>query len=124
MADGIAGCMVWHCCQVGIRTTSKETAIRAIRELPDSARWEDIEERVRFLTNPDVKPFKPYKAEAETYKVSGEIVKTGNTVLPQQCSMCGYRSHCWPNAVLHDRVTSRAKSPPQVWYSTLKKKAV
>ncbi|HPC93984.1 MAG TPA: hypothetical protein PLU87_03515 [Sedimentisphaerales bacterium] len=30
--------------------TSKDTAIKTIRELPDSAAWEDIEERVRFLS--------------------------------------------------------------------------
>jgi len=29
--------------------TSKDLAIKAIEELPDSATWEDIEERVRFL---------------------------------------------------------------------------
>jgi predicted transcriptional regulator len=29
--------------------TSKERAIKTIRELPDSATWADIEERVRFL---------------------------------------------------------------------------
>jgi predicted transcriptional regulator len=29
--------------------TSKEIAIKTIRELPDSATWADIEERIRFL---------------------------------------------------------------------------
>ena len=29
--------------------TSKDIAIKTIQELPDSASWEDIEERVRFL---------------------------------------------------------------------------
>ena len=29
--------------------TSKDLAIKTIQELPDSATWEDIEERVRFL---------------------------------------------------------------------------
>lgn len=29
--------------------TSKELAIKTIRDLPDSATWADIEERVRFL---------------------------------------------------------------------------
>ncbi|MCL5278297.1 MAG: hypothetical protein M1376_00115 [Planctomycetes bacterium] len=28
---------------------SKDMAIKTIQELPDSATWEDIEERVRFL---------------------------------------------------------------------------
>jgi predicted transcriptional regulator len=29
--------------------TTKDIAIKTIQELPDSATWEDIEERVRFL---------------------------------------------------------------------------
>lgn len=29
--------------------TSKDLAIKTIQELPNSATWEDIEERVRFL---------------------------------------------------------------------------
>jgi predicted transcriptional regulator len=33
--------------------TSKETAIKAIQRLPDSATWEDIEECVRFLAGID-----------------------------------------------------------------------
>ena len=85
---------------------------------------EDAKKRVRFLSNPEVKPFKPYKPESETYKRDGAIIDTGNKLLPRECNLCGYRYHCWPNAILHDRVTSRAKNPPQVWYSTLKKKSM
>ena len=85
---------------------------------------EDAKKRVRFLSNPEVKPFKPYKPESETYKRDGAIIDTGNKLLPRECNLCGYRYHCWPNAILHDRVTSRAKNPPQVWYSTLKKKSI
>lgn len=33
--------------------TSKDLAIKTIQELPDSATWEDIEERVRFLAGID-----------------------------------------------------------------------
>jgi predicted transcriptional regulator len=29
--------------------TSKEIAIKTIQEMPDSATWNDIEERIRFL---------------------------------------------------------------------------
>ena len=35
-----------------------------------------------------------------------------------------YRSHCWSNAQLHDKVTSKAKSAPKVWYNVLKKKTL
>ena len=76
--------------------------------------------RVHFLSDPDVKPFKPYSDEFETYKRKGEVIRTGNKVLPKECSLCGFRGHCWPDAVLHNRVTSQAKSPPKVWYTRLK----
>ena len=76
--------------------------------------------RVHFLSDPDVKPFKPYSDEFETYKRKGEVIRTGNKVLPKECSLCGFRGHCWPDAVLHSRVTSQAKSPPKVWYTRLK----
>jgi predicted transcriptional regulator len=33
--------------------TSKDMAIKTVQELPDSATWEDIEERVRFLAGID-----------------------------------------------------------------------
>ncbi len=33
--------------------TSKDMAIKTIQELPDSATWADIEERVRFLAGID-----------------------------------------------------------------------
>jgi len=32
---------------------TKEIAVKSITELPDSATWEDIEERVRFLAAVD-----------------------------------------------------------------------
>ncbi|MBN2128054.1 MAG: hypothetical protein JW741_01095 [Sedimentisphaerales bacterium] len=33
--------------------TSKDLAIKTIQELPDSATWEEIEERIRFLAGID-----------------------------------------------------------------------
>jgi predicted transcriptional regulator len=33
--------------------TQKEIVIKTIQELPDSATWEDIEERIRFLAGTD-----------------------------------------------------------------------
>ena len=106
---------------------NKSSGLIAVVEVPDWSQddkehyLKDAAERVKFLNNPDVKPFKPFKPIAETYKNKGEIISTGNKLLPRECNLCGYRHHCWPKAILHDRVTSRAKSPPQVWYSTLKR---
>ena len=65
---------------------------------------------------------KPYKSEFETYKVKGEQVRTGNKTITQDMYMCGYRSHCWANAQLYPKVTSKAKTAPKIWYDVLKKK--
>ena len=81
----------------------------------------DAEQRIKVLLNPDSKVVK-FESEDETYRRQGEVIKTGNKVLPRNCGFCGYRAHCWPDAILHDKVTSQAKSPPRVWYTKLKKK--
>ena len=84
----------------------------------------DAKKRVKFLSDPDVAMFRPYTDEFETYKRKGEVIRTGNKVLPKECGLCGYKTHCWPNAVVHPRVTSQAKSPPMVWYSRLKTREI
>ena len=82
----------------------------------------DAEVRVKRLLDPNPDFVKPFKSEFETYKVKGEIIRTGNKTLPKICGMCGYRSHCWSKSQLHDKVISKAKTPPKVWYDVLKKK--
>jgi hypothetical protein len=84
----------------------------------------DAEQRVKRLIDPDPDFVKPFKSEFETYKVKSEVIRTGNKTLPKICSMCGYRSHCWSKSQLFDKITSKAKNPPQVWYDVLKKKAL
>jgi len=64
----------------------------------------------------------PIEPEEETYKVAGTVHKTGNKLLSKSCTFCGYRSHCWPKAIQHPKVTSKAKIPPMAWYHTLKVK--
>ena len=82
----------------------------------------DAEVRVKRLLDPNPDFVKPFKSEFETYKVKGEIIRTGNKTLPKICGMCGYRSHCWSKSQLHDKVISKAKTRPKVWYDVLKKK--
>lgn len=82
---------------------------------------EDAKRRISILLDKDA-PFVKFEPEDETYRRKGEIIKTGNKTLPRNCGFCGYRSHCWPDAVLHDKVTSQAKNPPRTWYTRLKKK--
>lgn len=64
----------------------------------------------------------PFKPEPETYKLAGATHDTGNKLLNKACTFCGYRQHCWPKAILHEKVTSRARVKPLVWYHTLKVK--
>jgi len=82
----------------------------------------EAKRRVKLLTDPNVKPLKPFPDTFETYKRKGEVIRTGNKVLAKECNLCGFRHHCWPNAELHPKVTSAAKNPPKVWYTRLKKK--
>tara|TARA_R100000656_G_scaffold42431_1_gene35131 strand:- start:206 stop:1099 length:894 start_codon:yes stop_codon:yes gene_type:complete len=61
----------------------------------------------------------------ETYvpksgKQKGTRIETGNTILESICGYCDFRKHCWPKAVLHEKVISKAKSKPLVWYNKLK----
>ena len=79
------------------------------------------EDRVKQLTDDNVELTR-IQDVFETYKKDGTVVRTGNKVLARQCQLCGYRHHCWPDAQLHARVTSRAKTPPMDWYSKLKVK--
>ena len=83
----------------------------------------DAEERVKFLTNPKSKPFKPFPDEFETYR-DGGLVRTGNKLMPKPCGFCGHKLHCWPKAEIHGKVTSKAKFPPLVWYTRLKKRGL
>lgn len=62
----------------------------------------------------------PMEPEDECYTVQGEKIYTGNKLLNKQCTFCGYRKHCWPKAVQHGKVTSRARIQPLAWYHTLK----
>ena len=109
---------------------NKSSGEVAIVEAPD---WqaddrkeylEDAERRVKLLTDDSLEFKVPYKDFFETYKQDGQEIRTGNKLLPKPCTMCGFKAHCWKDAVLHDRITSKAKQPPQAWYSRLKKKAL
>jgi len=62
----------------------------------------------------------PMKPEDEQYRKDGTTISTGNKLLNKSCTFCGYRAHCWPKAVLHEKVTSKAKQKPLAWYHTLK----
>lgn len=66
----------------------------------------------------------PMEPEVEEYTLNGVKHQTGNKLLNKSCTFCGYRKHCWPNAVQHEKVTSRARNKPLAWYHTLKVKEI
>ena len=84
----------------------------------------DAKERIKVLTDESLEFKVPFKDIFEVYKQDGQEVRTGNKLLPKPCTMCGYKAHCWKDAVVHDKITSKAKQPPQVWYSRLKRKSL
>jgi hypothetical protein len=106
-----------------VNKSSGEVAVVEVPDWSQEDKHEYLEEakrRVKILTDPNVKPFKPFPDTFETYKRKGEVIRTGNKVLAKECNLCGYRHHCWPVAKIHPKVTSAAKSPPKVWYTRLK----
>jgi len=110
-----------------VNKSSGEIAVVEAPEWQEEDRKECLKraaENIKILNNPKTKFKVPFKAEWETYRVNGELQKTGNKVVPKLCSMCGFKYHCWSKAVLHPKITSKAKNPPQVWYSKLVKKEI
>ncbi len=107
---------------------NKSTGEWAVIEAPD----DQTEERKAMLKQADEtvkaiksKKFKiPFKDEWETYKQDGEIKRTRNRILPKLCSFCEYKTYCWPKATYRQKITSKAKTPPQVWYSKYDQKSV
>jgi len=112
---------------IAINKSSGEVAVVEAPEWQDEDRkeyLEDAKRRIQILRKPDGEFVVPYKDVFETYRHKGEDVRTGNKMLPKPCNMCGFKKHCWKDAVLHNKTTSRAKHPPQTWYSRLKKKVI
>ena len=74
----------------------------------------DAAERVKFLTDPMSNLRVDFsRTNSRRFARKGEDVRTGNKLLAKQCSMCGFKHHCWPNAVYHDKVTSRPRTRPK-----------
>jgi len=85
-----------------------EKAVKTIKHLNSKKKFKKL-----FKALPET-----YLAKSGTYK--GQRLETGNTILETICGFCQFRKHCWPKAQLHEKVTSRAKSKPLVWYNKLK----
>ena len=100
---------------------NKSTGEWAVVDAPD-----DLDERkrvikeatkiVKTVKKADFKKVK-LKDDWETYRQDGEILRTKNRLMPKICSFCEYKKHCWENAQYKTKITSKAKIPPQVWYT-------
>tara|TARA_R110002020_G_scaffold321290_2_gene537206 strand:- start:125 stop:991 length:867 start_codon:yes stop_codon:yes gene_type:complete len=74
---------------------------------------------IRILKDTTV-PLQKLEDIPEKYKGT----PTGNRLMNTTCSFCRFKSHCWPKAKLHHKVSSDAKNPPLVWYSVLKNEQI
>ncbi len=107
---------------------NKSSGEWAVVPAPD----DQMEERKQLIieANNIVKQIKsnkfkiPFKPEWETYKDKGEIIRTKNKLMPKLCTFCEYKAHCWSKATYQPKITSRAKSPPNVWYTTYAQKSL
>jgi len=80
----------------------------------------EAERRVNAIVNDE--EFKvPFQDEFETVKIDGQVIRTGNKLMPKTCTFCSFKEHCWPKAEYGPKVTSRAKFKPHVWYTKLVK---
>lgn len=78
----------------------------------------DARSRVESLERDD--KFKiPFEEADESYTLKGEKIFTGNKLMPKTCTFCSFKEKCWPKAVYEEKVTSKAKFPPKVWYTKL-----
>ena len=83
----------------------------------------DARSRVESLLKDD--KFKiPFEAIDESYTVKGEKIYTGNKLMPKTCTFCSFKEHCWKKAEYHDKITSKAKFPPKVWYTKIVNRSI
>jgi len=111
---------------IAINKVTGEFAVCKAPDNQENDRKEVLEKAVKTIKhlNSKKKFKKLFKALPETYLAKsgaykGQRLETGNTILETICGFCQFRKHCWPKAQLHEKVTSRAKSKPLVWYNKL-----
>ena len=78
---------------------------------------------IKTVKKADFKKAK-FKDDWETYRQDGEVLRTKNRMMPKLCTFCEYKKHCWEDARYESKITSKAKSPPQVWYTRYVQRAI
>ena len=108
---------------IAINKSSGEWDFVEAPENQDADRKEYLKEANRIVKAiiTDAKFKIPFEAVPETYIRGGQKIDTGNKLMPKTCTFCSFKEHCWKNAVLAPKATSRAKFPPMAWYTKYKK---
>ena len=105
-----------------IKKSSGEIQICSAPSIQDEEREAALNtaaHNIRILKDTTV-PLQKLEDIPEKYKGT----PTGNRLMNTTCSFCRFKSHCWPKAKLHHKVSSDAKNPPLVWYSVLKNEQI
>ena len=108
---------------IAINKSSGEWDFVEAPENQDADRKEYLKEANRIVKAivTDAKFKIPFEAVPETDIRGGQKIDTGNKLMPKTCTFCSFKEHCWKNAVLAPKATSRAKFPPMAWYTKYKK---
>ena len=111
----------------GFWVPSNDVHIEDWKKNKDFTQSRCLDKFIDHCENKNVKFKKGFEDAKEVYKArtgkdKGIEKETGNRILNTICGYCGFRKHCWPNAEMHPKITSRAKAKPIIWYSKLKTK--
>ena len=112
---------------IAINKATGEWAICEAPEMQQDDRHEVLERTssdIKKLRKKNTKFKKLFEEVPEMYtaksgKNKGQKMESGNTMLTTICGYCQFRKHCWPKSIMHEKVTSKAKTKPLVWYNKL-----
>ena len=130
VAQGFSYAHADNCDFGGWIAVNKSTGEWAICEVPEQQEHEKLQALRKIksnIENIDKEFERCFEDIPESYKTyagknKGKVTYTGNRLMTYPCTFCGYKKHCWKDAELSPKVSSRAKHPPYVWYSKLEKR--
>ena len=109
---------------IAINKSNGEWAVCSVPDDTEDEKIEvvdDVTRKVTMLDDINTK-FRKFPDQLEVHKSPDGPIETGNRLMNPTCSMCGYKKHCWPNAVLHKRVSGSSYRKSFVWYTKLVKR--
>jgi hypothetical protein len=109
---------------IAINKSTGEWAVCAVPDDIEEDKKEVIDSvsmKISMLEDKNTK-FRKFPDKIELHKEKGKKgneIETGNRLMHPTCSMCGYKKHCWPKAILHKKVAGSNYRRPFVWYTKL-----